>query len=230
MSAPIGQEGGFTVMTSDDEVLAGYRKSLSAFSITAIVGDSLGRTGVMSSAIKPIDRDRKIAGRALTVELSPGDLQDPLGALALVRPGDIVVIDAHADEETAIWGGLMGTLFQLKGCRGAVIDGACRDTDENREQGFQVFTRSITPRGSHTMFSGRRDDIRYQVPIICGGVLVEPGDIVVGDELGVVVVPGGMAPETLRKVLAQVEKEEETRKKVRDGWTVDQLLAEFGRI
>lgn len=80
------------------------------------------------------------------------------------------------------------------------------------------------------MFSGRRDDIRYQVPIICGGVLVEPGDIVVGDELGVVVVPGGMAPETLRKVLAQVEKEEETRKKVRDGWTVDQLLAEFGRI
>ncbi len=217
-------------MGHGDEVLEGYERILSTLSITAVVSDCMGRAGVMSAAIKPVDRDRKMVGRALTVELSAGDLQDPLGALEIVRPGDVVVINAHSESETAIWGGLMGALFQLKGCAGAVIDGACRDTDENRALGFPVFSRSITARGSHTMYSGRRDDIRYQVATTCGGVLVEPHDIVVGDELGVVVVPAALAAETLTKVVAQAGREEATRKKVQDGWTVEQLLAEFGRI
>ena len=139
-------------------------------------------------------------------------------------------MNAYGDTETSALGGLMGALFKLKGVRGAVIDGACRDTDENRLQGFQVFSRSVTPRGTHTMFSGRKTDIKYQVPIVCGGVSINPGDYIVGDELGVVVVPKGRAAEVLKSATEQAEREAKTREKIQNGWTVQQILDEFGRI
>lgn len=171
------------------DMLAAFDALESTYSLSAVVADDMGREGVMHSVIKPIDRTTKIIGRALTARLAPGDLQDPLGALDLVRPGDVLVVAAHGDTEVSVFGGLMGSLFRLAGARGAVIDGACRDTDENRDQGFPVYSRSVTPRGTHTMFSKRSSDIAYQVPVSCGGVLVHPGDLVVADELGVTVVP-----------------------------------------
>jgi len=190
----------------------------------------MGRAGVMVSQIKPIDPTLQLIGRAVTVELTPGDLQDPLGVLDYVSQGDVIVMNAHGDTETSALGGLMGALFKLKGVRGAVIDGACRDSDENRLQGFQVFSRSLTPRGTHTMFSGRKTDIRYQTPIVCGGVSVSPGDYIFGDELGVVVVPKARAVEVLKLATEQADREAKTREKIQNGWTVQQILDEFGRI
>lgn len=213
-----------------DEILDGFDLLESTLSLSAVVADVMGRAGVMHSGIKPIDRDRKVIGTAVTVQLTAGDLQDPLGALDILGPRDVVVINAHGDTETSVFGGLMGSLFLLKGARGAIIDGACRDTDENRAQGFPVFSRSMTPRGTHTMFSGRKTDIEYQISIQCGMVAVSPGDIVIGDELGVVIVPRHRAAETLAGTREQAEREERTREKIRDGWTVEQILAEFGRI
>lgn len=202
----------------------------STLSLSAVVADCQERTGIMHSAIKPIDREGKMIGKAVTVNLSPGDLQDPLGALDFVTEGTVVVINAHGETEVSVFGGLMGSLFKLKGARGVVIDGACRDTDENRQIGIPVFSKSVTPRGTHTMFSGRKDDIVYQTPVTCGGVLVRPGDIVIGDEMGVVVIAAERASEVYDSARAQADREEATREKIRAGWTVQQILDEFGRI
>lgn len=213
-----------------DPVIRDFDSLYDTYSLTAVVADCQRRTGIMDSGIKPIDRSKKLIGRAVTVELSPGDLQDPLDALQHVVPGAVVVVNAHGDTEVSVLGGLMGALFQLKGARGVVIDGACRDTDENRDQGFPVFSRAVTPRGTHTMFSGRREDISYQVPISCGGIQVNPGDVIIGDEMGVVVVPADSAAEVFDAAREQADREEATREKIRAGWTVQQILDEFGRI
>jgi 4-hydroxy-4-methyl-2-oxoglutarate aldolase len=218
------------VNDADGKLLAEYERVASCYSASAVFADVLGRCGVMHSSIKPTSGPVTVVGRALTVQLWVGDLQDPLAALEIVAPRDVVVVDAGGESETSVWGGLMGSLFKLKGATGAVIDGACRDTDENRAQGFPVFARAVTPRGTHTMFSGRKENVRLQVPITCGGVLVRPGDIVVGDELGVTVIERGRAEEILELARAQAEREEATRRRIAEGATVNQLLEEFGRI
>ncbi|MGH3321968.1 MAG: RraA family protein [Streptosporangiaceae bacterium] len=212
------------------DMLAEFARVARCYSASAVFADVQGRAGVMHSSMKPTDREGVLVGRALTVQLSPGDLQDPLAALDIVRAGDVPVVGAGGETETSVWGGLMGSLFKLKGSPGAVIDGACRDCDENRDQGFRVFARSVTPRGTHTMFSGRKDNIALQVPVTCGGVLVRPGDVIVGDELGVTVIASEHADETLRLARDQAEREEATREKIAAGWNVEQLLAEFGRL
>lgn len=214
----------------NDPLIKDFDSLRNTYSLTAVVADCQRRTGIMDSGIKPIDPSKKLIGRAVTVELSPGDLQDPLDALEHVIPGSVVVVNAHGETEVSVLGGLMGALFQMKGARGVVIDGACRDTDENRDLGFPVFSRSVTPRGTHTMFSGRREDISYQVPISCGGIQVNPGDIIVGDEMGVVVVSAESASEIFDSAREQADREEATREKIRSGWTVQQILDEFGRI
>jgi 4-hydroxy-4-methyl-2-oxoglutarate aldolase len=211
-------------------IVKDFDSLVSTYSLTAVVADCQERMGIMHSNIKPIDPSTKMIGIAVTVELTPGDLQDPLGALDHVIEGSVVVINAHSDTEVSVFGGLMGSLFKLKGARGVVVDGACRDTDENRDLGIPVFSRSVTPRGTHTMFSGRKDDVSYGIPVVCGGVLVNPGDIVIGDEMGVVVVNRERSSEIYEAARAQADREEATREKIRAGWTVQQILDEFGRI
>jgi len=213
-----------------DSTLAAFDALADTLSLSAVVADSQGRTGVMDPEIKPAFAGPKIIGRAVTAKLSGGDLQDPLGLLDIIGPGSVAVVDAGGDRETAVFGGLMGSLFQLGGARGVVIDGACRDTDENRLIGFPVASRSVTVRGTHTMFSGRKDDVLYQVPVSCGGVIVHPGDIVVADELGVVVVPQADADSVVALAKEQAEREEATRARIREGASFEQLLIEFGRI
>jgi regulator of RNase E activity RraA len=137
-------------------------------------------------------------GQALTVQLSKGDLVDPLKALDMGRPGDLIVVDAGGDTETSVCGGLMGGLAKNRGIRGKIVDGAGRDTDELRDLGWPVWTRAITPRGTHTMFSSRKEELSINVSITCGGVVVRPGDFVIADEIGVTVVPRDKAGEVLK--------------------------------
>ncbi len=105
-----------------------------------------------------------------------------------------------------------------------------RDIDELRDLKFQIYTRAITARGTHTMFSGRKSDVAVNVPITCGGVIVEPGDMIVADEIGVTVIPNAKLDEVLKLAREQAEREEFTRREIAKGKTVEQLLAEFGRI
>ena len=211
------------------ELLKKFDKVLSALSAAAIFADVQYRTGVMDSAIKPAFRS-KVTGQAVTVQLSKGDLVDPLKALEMGQQGDVIVVDAGGDLNTSVCGGLMGGLAQNRGIRGMIVDGAGRDTDELEEIDWPIWTRAITPRGTHTMFSERREELSINVPIACGGVVVNPGDFIVADLMGVVVVPLESAEEVVRLAQEQADREVATRAWVAQGKTVEDLLNEFGRI
>ncbi|MCX6025000.1 MAG: RraA family protein [Chloroflexi bacterium] len=210
-------------------VIEGYRSLLSIFSPSCVVADCLERSGVLRSDIRPLF-DARFTGVALTVRLYPGDLVDCLDALAVAQSGDVILVDAAGETETSIWGGLMAGLCQQKGVVGAVVDGAIRDTDEIKKLGFPIFSRAIVPRSTHSPFSKRMEPIEVNVPIQCGGALVSPGDIVLADEIGIVVVPQSQAQEVLARAQAQAAQEEATRQRIRQGKSVEELLAEFGRL
>ncbi|MBE2167541.1 RraA family protein [Cobetia sp. D5] len=219
----------FNDFKRDSALLEKFDKVLSYYSATAVFADSQYRTGVMDSGIKPAFR-AKVCGQAITVQLSKGDLVDPLKALEMGQPGDIIVVDAGGDPNTSVCGGLMGALAQNRGIRAMVVDGAGRDTDELEDIQWPIWTRAITPRGTHTMFSDRKEELSINVPIACGGVPVNPGDFIVADVMGVTVIPLARAAEVVELALEQAEREEATRAWVQQGKTVEDLLAEFGRI
>ena len=208
---------------------ARFDEVANAYSASCIFADVMKRDNVMHSGMKPIFRG-KVTGPALTVKLAKGDLQDPLIALHAAKPGDAVVIDAGGDTEVSVFGGLMGSLFKQRGVRGAIAADACRDIDELRDLQFLLFSRAVTARGTHTMFSNRKDDVELDVPIVCGGVTVRPGNIIVADEIGVAVVPSADAERVVQLAAEQAEREEKTRRRIAEGRTFEQLLEEFGRI
>ena len=211
------------------DLLAKFDKVVQCYSAAAVFADVQYRTGVMDSAIKPAFR-AKVTGQALTVQLSKGDLVDPLKALEMGQAGDVIVVDAGGDPNTSVCGGLMGGLAQNRGIRGMIVDGAGRDTDELEDIGWPIWTKAITPRGTHTMFSERKEELSINIPIQCGGVVVNPGDFIVADLMGVVVVPQDKAAEIAEQAQEQADREEKTRQWVAQGKTVEDLLNEFGRI
>ena len=211
------------------ELLARFDALLPTYSITAIFADVMYRQNVMHTDIKPAFR-AKVTGQAITVQLSGGDLVDPLRALEMGHPGDVIVVNAGGDTEVSVCGGLMGGLAQNRGIRAMIVDGAGRDTDELEDINWPIWARAITPRGTHTMFSGRKEELSINVDIPCGGVIVKPGDFIVADLMGVVVVPVARAEEFLALAEEQADREAKTRAWVKQGKTVEDLLAEFGRI
>lgn len=214
----------------DPSILKGFKELLKVYSPSCVVADAQERSGVMRSYLRPLTPETRFVGPALTVRLEPGNQVDCLDALSVAQAGDVIVVDAAGETETSIWGGLMAGLCKMKGVVGAVVDGAIRDTDEIKDLGFFIFSKAVVPRSTHSPFSGRLEPIEVNVPIQCGGVLVRPGDLVLGDEIGVVVVPLEEAAQILKKAQEQAEKEEKTREKIRQGKTVEELLAEFGRL
>ena len=211
------------------DLLARFDTFLDVYSASCVFADVMYRTGVMDSGIKPPFK-AKAVGQALTVQLSKGDLVDPLKALEMGQPGDIIVVDAGGDTETSVCGGLMGGLARNRGIRGMIVDGAGRDIDELEDIGWPIWTRAVTVRGTHTMFSGRKEELSINVPVAVGGVVVRPGDFVVADTIGVTVVPLDKAEEVLTLAREQADREQATRQWVAKGKTVEDLLAEFGRI
>ncbi|MCR4429190.1 MAG: RraA family protein [Caldiserica bacterium] len=217
-------------VTVDQGVLEGFKELLKIYSPSCVVADSQEREGVMRSYIRPLMPNTRFVGPALTVHLQPGNQVDCLDALSVAMPGDVIVVDAGGETETSIWGGLMAGLCKMKGVVGAVVDGAIRDVDEIRDLGFFIFSKAIVPRSTHSPYSGKYDPIEVNVPIQCGGVLVRPGDLILGDDIGVVVIPLENAEIVLKNAKEQARKEELTREKIRQGKTVEELLQEFGRL
>ena len=211
------------------DLLAEFDEVTRCYWASCVFADVMYRTGVTHSAIKPPFK-AKATGQAVTVHLSKGDLVDPLKALEMGQPGDMIVVDAGGESETSVCGGLMGGLAKNRGIRGMVVDGAGRDTDELEDIGWPIWTRAITARGTHTMFSGRKEELSINVPINCGGVVVNPGDFIVADVIGVTVIPLTEAKEILKLAREQAEREQKTRELVAQGKTITDLFAEFGRI
>jgi len=185
----------------------------------ATISDALGRYYTMTSEIKPIFEGAKIAGPAITVrEVAGGNLMTHK-ALEIANPGDVIVIDAGGYKDRAILGYIMASVAQKRGIEGVVIDGACRDVMFIREIKYPVFARGINPAGPHKGVPG---EINF--PIQCGGVNVNPGDIIVGDDDGVVVVPKERAEEAIEKSHDILKKESEWLELIKMGATTAKLL------
>lgn len=216
----------------DESLIKPFRQMAEegVMSLSCVVSDALEREQTMEPAIKPRAAEKVIVGPAITVKLTAGDIVDCLGVFDMAKPGDVVVIDAFGESSTSIWGGLMSGLARNAGISGAVIDGSARDTDEAKFLGFPISSRFVGPRAAHTATSGRREPIQYNVPVVCGGVVVNPGDLVVADEIGVAVVPYDDLEKVYKRAREQADKEIAQRKRILEGATADELLAEFGRI
>lgn len=219
-------------MTADlRNILEGFR-SLATASVADAVDRVSKRRGFMSSEIKPV-LPAKIAGPAVTVlERASTDSQPPHHALEAIdeaSPGSIIVIameDAQSARDVAQWGGLMTAGAVARGIEGAVLDAGARDIEEIRQARFPVYSRTIVP--STTV--GRYITVARDIPVTCGGVMVCPGDIVVGDADGIVVVPR----EDAERVLAtaqQIEEAERTMTEaIRRLGSIRKAVDEFSRI
>lgn len=150
---------------------------------SALLADVGGRRGTLNARIQALHPAMKVAGSAFTVEVRPGDNLMFHVALALARPGDVIVVDGKADDTCALFGELMAAQAQAAGLAGFVVDAAARDTDVLARGGFPVFAAGRNPCGPTKGLAGT-----IGRPISVGGVAVQPGDLIVGDADGVVVV------------------------------------------
>lgn len=211
------------------ELVEGFREVLKEYSPSCLVTDARRRVGAIGGLL-PVVPSHKIAGPALTIDLSIDDLVDCMPVLTLAQPGDVIVVACHETRRTAMWGGLMATLSQKIGVAGGIVDGAIRDVDEIRDLGFPVWYRSTVPRASPTAVHDRTEPVGVNVPVVVDGQVINPGDIVVADENGIAVVPADLAPDILDGTRTQMEKERVIREKIASGATVAELLAEFGHL
>lgn len=199
-------------------------------SLSCVVGDAQERNQIMRSDMKPRSVNKKIIGPAFTVKLTPGDLIDYLEVFNHIQEGDVLVVDAFGETETSVLGGLMCGLCKAAGVAGIIVDGSVRDTDEARLLDVPVISKSVSPRSTHSPGSQRTEPFEFNTTIVCGGVVVKPGDLIVGDEIGVTVVPHDDLEEVYIKAKNQAAVEEAARNEILKGKTADELLAQFGRL
>lgn len=181
---------------------------------TSVISDAMNRTNAMKASIKPITEGAHIAGSAITVKCIVGDNIMTHQAIYLAMPGDILVVDGRGYVDKSIWGGIQTEIAMKRGIQGVIIDGAIRDASVAKRFRYPIFCSGVVPTGPH---KGWGDSIN--VPIQCGGVPVCPGDLIVGDEDGVVVVPKGDVTEILKKSRKIIETEKEWKKRIDEGKT-----------
>ncbi|QCG99336.1 RraA family protein (plasmid) [Azospirillum sp. TSA2s] len=194
---------------------------------TAIVSDNMNRMFAGGAGLRPIHRTGVLCGSALTVRTRPGDNLMVHKALDLARPGDVIVVDAGGDTTNAIIGEIMWSYARTRGVAGFVIDGAVRDTAVLAAGDLPVYARGATHRGPYKDGPGE-----INVTVSVGGMVVAPGDILLGDEDGLLAVPQADAPAILELARAQQDREGGILRSIADGtvdrsW-VDRLLAERG--
>jgi len=168
----------------------------------SILADVAGRRGTLDGRIAPVSPSMRFAGPAFTVEVRAGDNLMIHAAITMARPGDVIIVDGRADRRCALMGSIMISACRKLGLAGVVLDAAVRDTEELREMGFPVYAVGANPNGPTKFVPGR-----INWPISCGGVAVSPGDLVVGDADGVVVIEREKAPTLLEAAAKKVAEE-----------------------
>ena len=186
---------------------------------TAVIGDCMNRQNIMNSAIKPLSNNTRLFGQARTVSVISGDNGPIHSVMNLIKPGEILVIDGASYCERALWGEILNTIAIKKFLSGVIIDGAIRDSSELREMRLPVFCCAISPAGPHKGWGGVIDG-----KISCGGVCVCPGDIIVGDDDGIAVIPLNRKDEILGKAVSKIQFEKDLLNKINLGQNIESIF------
>jgi 4-hydroxy-4-methyl-2-oxoglutarate aldolase len=178
----------------------------------ATVHEAQGRTGLMKTYMRPIYPAARVAGPAVTVLCQSGDNLMIHAAVEVCQPGDVLVVTTGSDSTDGMFGDLLATSLVAHGVLGLIIDAGVRDVSELTAMDFPVWSRAISAQGTVKATAGS-----VNIPIVCAGAAIQPGDVVVGDMDGVVVVPRENAAEVAKASQARVAKEEKNRHSLRSG-------------
>jgi 4-hydroxy-4-methyl-2-oxoglutarate aldolase len=197
----------------------------------ATVHEAQGKTGLLRPYMRPIDSSARLAGSAVTVLCGAGDNLMIHAAIAVVQPGDVLVVATLTESVDGMFGELLAESCRAHGIAGLVVDSGVRDTTEIAALGFPVWSKAISAQGTSKTIAGS-----VNVPIVCAGASVSPGDVIVGDADGVVVVPRDSAIAVVTAVDQRLAKEERTRARLKAGelgldiYGLRDVLAERGVV
>jgi 4-hydroxy-4-methyl-2-oxoglutarate aldolase len=209
MSTPINQIGIVrrNIVRADRAAV----EKLSRFGV-ATIHEAQGRVGLTKPYMRPIYPGARTCGTAVTVLLHPGDNWMMHVVAEQIQPGDVVVAACSADNTDGFFGDLLATSFKARGAMGLIIDGGCRDVKELKEMDFPVWSRAFSAKGTIKATLGS-----VNIPVVCAGAHVNPGDVVIADDDGVVIVPAAVAQQVADAAEAREANEGEKRAKLAAG-------------